>query len=1079
MSFFTSFRRFALTAHLALLAVAASVHAAQGDVEVNVDAATDGISSFTQTLLAGGVIEIGWLNPGTTQEQIQALAAASDFAGIDAVFNQVVVVPFPAGVDFDSGGGQYFKNVIVVTNGDAVGLAAYKNAATGAAGKDWYSWVRNDVSLAATTQMAFIDGVGKFPTANDLIGFTDFAGTFAHSVPPAGTVAWVGTIATVMVNSQIDNLGAGNTAGDGLGATGSGNVLQLAALATTATISFEAGSATVAEDAGTVTLTVLRTGKMDNTVSIQYSTMEISAAAGTDFVPVTNQMLNFGPNVTSLPVPITINDRPGFQQSRTFKVTLSNPNPPAEVTLGTTEVTVTITDSDPAMVGTIQFKNAPYSVNENQGSVTIIVSRVGGTDGLVSAQLSSQDISATSVLGPNQDYSAVSQTIMFANGNSTDQMIQIPVVDDAVFEGDERFQVSLSNPTGDPMINIPPTLGASAEVTIVDNEVAPPAGTIRFTSSSFSGSEALGNAGIPITVTRTGGAGAAAIQIVLTAGTASTPADFGTPNPSTLNWADGETGDKSFVVPVVDNNRDEPAKTFNASFNITAGNAVAVDPSTVTVTIDDDDTAGTFGFMPATVADSENAGNVTLTIARTGGSDGAATILVTTGGGSAVPGTDYTALTNQPVSFADGQLTATVNVAIIDNDMFGSDKTFDATLTTSTSGAMIDPVTGTAMVTITENDAPSPGNFSFSRSKYSVEEAAGTRTIDVMRTGGSDVAASVEYRVRPGTAGSADFTEAVGILDFAIGETSKTFDVEIANDALLETDETINLRLANPTNGAGLGAIPTAKLTILNDDEATTFSFSAKEYPTTEGETVSLLVNRVGGLDQTQSVNWFVINGTAINRVDFTAPGGTLVFEPNETQKTIAIKIRDDEFPEPEETFTVALSKVDANDPSILLVRPSRAQVIIARSDATEQPDVIISREEERFVGDDFYTTTGDGQISIKTVRSGRSATFTIRVQNDGTAIDSFILKGTTSGTASSGSVAVIRKVNGVDVTDRILSDDGIKFNDVAPRQYQVLQITVRAVRGQQFSGFAFNLTVTSEADPTAIDAARVGVLIR
>jgi hypothetical protein len=198
-------------------------------VDLSVDAATDGIAGSLQGVLSGGVIEIGWLNPGVTQAQITNLFATNDLIAIDAVFNQVATIPFPsAAIDFDSGGGQYFENVTLVNDGDNAGLTAYKNVTTGAAGKDMFSWIRNSTNLASTTEMAFIDGVGVFPTANDVVNFTDFGATFAHSVPPAGTVAWVGSINPVIVGGQIDNLGLGNTAGDGLGATGSGFVLQLA-----------------------------------------------------------------------------------------------------------------------------------------------------------------------------------------------------------------------------------------------------------------------------------------------------------------------------------------------------------------------------------------------------------------------------------------------------------------------------------------------------------------------------------------------------------------------------------------------------------------------------------------------------------------------------------------------------------------------------------------------------------------------------------------------------------------------------------------------------------------------------------
>jgi len=304
-------------------------------VVLNVDAATDGLASPTQALLAGGVIEVGWLAPGTTNAQIQALAAAADFAGIDAVFNQLVTIPFPsADVDFDSLGGQYFESVTVVPDGDSAGLAAYQNATTGAAGKPMYSWVRNSVSLSGTTQMAFVDGVGVFPPAIDPLG-SDFAETFAHSDPPAGTVVLFGTVVSVTVGGAIDNSGVGNTPGDGLGANGSNKVLLLATVvvATEASMQFSAGTATVIENAGSVTVTVTRTGRLDNAVSVQFSTANASALAGTDYTS-TSGTLNFMANDTSETIVVPIANPAGFQGDRSFAIGLSNPLPGAAAVLG-------------------------------------------------------------------------------------------------------------------------------------------------------------------------------------------------------------------------------------------------------------------------------------------------------------------------------------------------------------------------------------------------------------------------------------------------------------------------------------------------------------------------------------------------------------------------------------------------------------------------------------------------------------------------------------------------------------------------------------------------------------------------
>ncbi|HEV2801211.1 MAG TPA: DUF4394 domain-containing protein [Pyrinomonadaceae bacterium] len=108
----------------------------------------------------------------------------------------------------------------------------------------------------------------------------------------------------------------------------------------------------------------------------------------------------------------------------------------------------------------------------------------------------------------------------------------------------------------------------------------------------------------------------------------------------------------------------------------------------------------------------------------------------------------------------------------------------------------------------------------FASSGYTAGEMAGSVRITVTRAGDASGAASVEYESADATATQrADYHAARGTLRFAHGETTKTFDVFITNDALAEGAETFTLRLDRAVGAAILDAAST--VTIADDDSQT------------------------------------------------------------------------------------------------------------------------------------------------------------------------------------------------------------------------------------------------------------------
>jgi hypothetical protein len=119
----------------------------------------------------------------------------------------------------------------------------------------------------------------------------------------------------------------------------------------------------------------------------------------------------------------------------------------------------------------------------------------------------------------------------------------------------------------------------------------------------------------------------------------------------------------------------------------------------------------------------------------------------------------------------------------------------------------------------------------FSQASYSVAEG-GSLTVTVTRSGDTTQAASVGYLTYDGgTLGvvvpcssvtglaldRCDYTKARGTLDFAPGETSKTFRVLVGDDSYVEGSEVSYVALSDPSSTCEFGANSSAAFTITDD----------------------------------------------------------------------------------------------------------------------------------------------------------------------------------------------------------------------------------------------------------------------
>jgi hypothetical protein len=131
-------------------------------------------------------------------------------------------------------------------------------------------------------------------------------------------------------------------------------------------------------------------------------------------------------------------------------------------------------------------------VTESGGSIMIPVTRSGTVNGPVSVQVSTSNESAIAGL----NYTAVTQTLSWADDDTSAKDIVIPILDDASATTDLTVDLTLSEPTGGA------TLGAPATATLT---ITTSSAVVQFASSQFVANISAGLA--QVVVTRSGDLG--------------------------------------------------------------------------------------------------------------------------------------------------------------------------------------------------------------------------------------------------------------------------------------------------------------------------------------------------------------------------------------------------------------------------------------------------------------------------------------------------------------------------------------------------------------------------------------------
>lgn len=258
------------------------------------------------------------------------------------------------------------------------------------------------------------------------------------------------------------------------------------------------------------------------------------------------------------------------------------------------------------------------------------------------------------------------------------------------------------------------------------------------------------------------------------------------------------------------------------------------------------------------------------------------------------------------------------------------------------------------------------GTVQFSSDHYDVSEGQGPARILVTRTGGSFGAMRLRFKSSDLSAKApADYAETFVSLTFADGEEgTKEVAVPIADDALPEANETVQLTLEDPLEQAVLGDPTFAVLTIHDDDGAGSVQFQTGRFEVTEGQTrAAIVVTRTGGASGALTARVASGGGSATAQADYTATTATVTFADGDTApQTIFVPIRDDRTVEGDETVGFALTVLTGG---ATLGEPRAATLVIHDND-TPSP---------RFLKSEFRVRENGNRVRITLVLSGPSPT--------------------------------------------------------------------------------------------------------
>ncbi len=684
------------------------------------------------------------------------------------------------------------------------------------------------------------------------------------------------------------------------------------------------------------TVTVSATSTVDDTAT---------PGPGGDYTPITNRTLTFLEGSTQQIFEVEILDDPAVEREETFHVSLGGLGGLAGTTLPVQlgpDAVVRITTDD--------FLTLTWADNirVNEGMVAVVTATLDNpVEGGFTAPIRIGGGTATG----GSDYTPTSGTLSFEGKAGETETFEVMIVDDAVFEGEETFSVSLGDVVLTPASAPPPPESVlnfflrleTVTVTIIDNDAPVTAiilsvDPIHVTEGS-SGSMTM----IPITVTALLSGSRSTLpnptEVVLSVGAGTDSAtegmdysEIGGTITVTIE-AGAPSGTATFDLEVIGDTlvEGEEILTVSGTADLPVASAALVIYDAIQITLLVNPTLVTEGSSGDTTS-------VTVTASLSGNrppllSPIEVVLSVGAGTDSATEGTDYTEISGTiTVTIAANARsgTATFDLEVIDDTLVEGNET----LTVAGSG---DLSVASATLTIRDNDS---GTITLSPGM--VGEGEGTVTITA--TLDSEVQRGFTVQAVIGRGGTAevgsDYAPLLGERLRFVGERGEQhlFEMTILEDSDVEGDETFTVALIDVPSLVPPGQINRidTTITIIDNDSATVTLGAVTVEEDVDGGMVTVTATLDNPVPGGFTIVPLIADGTATagSDSDYAAAAAdeTLRFTGAAGEmQTFRVTIWDDRVAEGDEAFTVSLS--DLTGTSARVVFSSSATVTIRDND--------------------------------------------------------------------------------------------------------------------------------------------------